>query len=403
MPRSDPLQATDVAIIGGGIGGLTAALALLQSGRDVDVYEQSLQTKEVGAGIHISVNGTRVLDALALQDALARVAVIPSKRLIRHWKTGQTWEWFAYPAGEDGTLSSPHLLLHRGDLHSILADAVRRLKPDAIKLGRRCVAVEQSAEKVHIRFDTGEEAHANCIVGADGIHSQVRECLFGADRPEFTGCVAWRGLIPMHRLPERLATSVGTNWLGPNGNVLHYPVRRGELLNFVGTIERDDWRVESWTADGTTAELANDFAGWHSDVQDLIRNIEEPRKWALMVRGPMARWTKGRITLLGDACHPTLPYLGQGAVMAIEDAYIIAACLKHYVPPSTAFARYEALRRERTATIVQKSHENRRQVFSPSLMNEDEVSTSVEREWREVRKRERFDWLYTYDATTVRV
>ena len=160
----------------------------------------------------------------------------------------------------------------------------------------------------------------------------------------------------------------GTNWLGPHGHVLHYPVRRGEIMNFISFVERDDWQIESWVTQGTKDELANDFRGWHADVHAIIRSIETPYKWAMMVRGPMARWSKGRVTLLGDACHPTLPFLGQGGVMAIEDGYVVAACLqKYFGDPARAFARYEDIRRERTATVVRKSHENRRSAFSPAL------------------------------------
>ena len=159
----------------------------------------------------------------------------------------------------------------------------------------------------------------------------------------------------MEKLPEHLQQMQGTNWLGPHGHVLHYPVRRGEIMNFISFVERDDWQIESWVTQGTQDELANDFRGWHSDVHEIIGRIETPYKWALMVRGPMARWSVGRVTLLGDACHPTLPFLGQGGVMAIEDGYIVAACLaKYFDDPATAFARYEDIRRERTATVVRK-------------------------------------------------
>jgi salicylate hydroxylase len=404
MNRQLDYHSLKIVIIGGGIGGLAAALALLRRGIDVDVYEQSPQLQEVGAGIHISSNGTRVLDALGLKVALARVQVIPSRREIRHWKTGETWNWFELGDTSIQRHGSRHMLLHRGDLHGILADAVRSLKANAIKLGMRCVSVKQSDEQAEVRFATGEVAHAAFVIGADGIHSKVRECLFGTDQPEFTGCVAWRGLVQMERLPPHISGFVGTTWLGPQGNVLHYPVRRGELMNFVSTLERDDWRVESWTVAGTTEELAHDFRGWHSDVHAIIEKIEAPRKWALMVRRPMDCWTKGRITLLGDACHPTLPYLGQGAVMAIEDAYVVAACLeKYFSRPEIAFARYEAVRRDWTAAVVRKSHENRKQIFSPALADEDGVAASVAREWQQGRVEERLDWLYKYDATAVHI
>jgi salicylate hydroxylase len=393
-----------LAVVGGGIGGLATALALLRRGIDVDVYEQSEELKEVGAGIHISANGTRVLDALGLEAALRDVQVIPSRRELRHWKTGETWHWFELGSASIERHGARHMLLHRGDLHNILANAVRALKADAIKLGKRCVAVTQNNECVEIRFETGEQANAAFVIGADGIHSKVREGLFGADQVQFAGCVAWRGLVPMERLPPHISHSVGTNWLGPKGNVLHYPIRRGEIMNFCGSVERKDWRIESWIVEGTTEELASDFHGWHPNVHAIIQNIDAPFKWALMVRPPMDHWTKGRIVLLGDACHPTLPYLGQGAVMAIEDAYVVAACLKKYAhEPTIAFARYEELRRDRTAAVVLKSHENRKQIFSSALAIEGGVATAVTQEWQQERVAERLDWLYTYDATAIAV
>jgi len=393
-----------IAVIGAGIGGLAAALALLRRGLDVEVYEQAAELKELGAGVQIGANGSRVLFALGLEPALARVQVAPSRRVIRHWRTGETWDWFALGAVSAQRYGTPHLMLHRGDLHGILADAVRAAKPDAIRLGRRCVAATQTAERAEVRFADGSGASADIVIGADGIHSQVRADLFGPDRPQFTGCVAWRGLVPMAKLPSRLAQMLGTNWFGPHGHVLHYPVRRGEIMNFISFVERDDWQVESWTVAGTVDELADDFRGWHNDVHAIIRKLDTPFRWALMVRGPMRRWSRGRVTLLGDACHPTLPFLGQGAVMAIEDGYVLAACLAKYGDePEDAFARYEALRRERTATVVRKSHEMRGQAFSPALADPNADAAAIARDWQQARVRDRLEWLYSYDATAAEV
>jgi salicylate hydroxylase len=393
-----------VIVIGAGIGGLAAALALLRRGIDVEVYEQSNELKEVGAGIQISSNGTRVLFALGLETALASVQVRPERRELRHWSTGETWNWFDLGDKSIERFGTPHLMLHRADLHGILAGAVRALKPDAVRLNKRCVSVVSRAGHAEVAFDDGGKVGAPYAIGADGIHSRVRICLFGPSKPVFTGCIAWRGLISMQRLPPHLARMVGTNWLGPHGNVLHYPVRRGEIMNFVSTSARDDWQIESWSTVGTTAELRNDFRDWHADVQAMIDQIATPYKWALMIREPMAAWSKGRVTLLGDACHPTLPFLGQGGVMSIEDGYVVAACLDRYFDePDVAFARYEEIRRERTSMVVRKASENKASAFAPSLADKDRIAEEVAREWQQVRLRERMEWLYNYDATAIAV
>ena len=345
-----------------------------------------------------------MLYALGLEEALKRVQVLPSKRQIRHWATGETWNWFDLGTVTQQRYGTPHVMLHRGDLHGLLADAVRQLKPDTVRLGKRCTAISVSAEHAEVRFEDGGTVRAAYVIGADGIHSRVRQVLFGQDKPIFTGAVAWRGLVPMDELPPHLREMQGVNWLGPHGHVLHYPVRRGEIMNFITFVERDDWQIESWVTQGTNAELANDFRGWHDDVHAMIRRIETPYKWAMMVRGPMPRWSEGRVTLMGDACHPTLPFLGQGGVMAVEDGYVLAACLKKYFgDPERAFARYEEIRRERTATVVRKSHENRRSAFSPALADQTQVAVEVAREWQQERVRERMEWLYAYDATAVEI
>src|SRR6185503_13868657 len=210
------------------------------------------------------------------------------------------------------------------------------------------------------------------------------------DRPEFVGIVAWRGLVPMPTLPPQISRTAAVNWLGPNGHALHYPVRRGELMNIVAFSERGDWRVESWTARGSHDELANDFRGWHADLHEMLGRIAEPYKWALMLRPPMARWSVGRVTLLGDACHPTLPFLGQGAVMAIEDAYVLAACIAaHAGDHAAAFARYEAARRERTAAVVARSLQTRANAMSQAFAQADTTAAHIEQQWRQARVAER--------------
>jgi salicylate hydroxylase len=391
-------------VIGGGIGGLTVALALLRQGMEVEVYEQSDELKEVGAGVQIGANGTRVLHALGLKPSLERSQVVPSGKEARLWNTGQSWKTLDLGAISVARYGSPHIMMHRGDLHAVLVDAIRGIKPDTVHLDQRFAELRQDSEGAEARFEGGRITSAALVIGADGIHSKVRQALFGNDAAQFTGCVAWRGLVPMHRLPQHLARNTATSWLGPAGHVLHYPVRRGELMNFIAFVERTDWRVESWTVAGTIEELADDFRGWHSDVHEIIRNIDVPYKWALWVRPPMERWSQGSVTLLGDACHPTLPFLGQGAVMAIEDAYVLAGCLKKYGDDhTTALAKYENARRERTAAMVRAAAETRNRAFNRALADAEGVTAYLAREWEKEPVMARYDKVYAYDATSVAI
>jgi salicylate hydroxylase len=229
-----------VAIVGGGIGGLCAALALIRQGVEVVVYEQAPELKELGAGVQISSNGTRVLYALGLGAAIEKVGVVVAGKEIRLWSTGQTWKLFDLGAVSVERYGFPYMMFHRGDLHGALLQAIRRERPDAIHLNRKCVSVTQSADGVELQFESGERASAPLAIGADGVQSCLRASLFGADRPEFTGIVCWRVLVPRERVPKGIKMNVGTNWVGPGGHVVHYPVRGGELLNLVGLMERDD-------------------------------------------------------------------------------------------------------------------------------------------------------------------
>ena len=392
-----------VLIAGGGIGGLTAALALLRRGIDVEVFEQAAALKEVGAGVQISANGTRALHALGIGEAVAASSCEASGKEIRLWSTGQTWPLFDLGAESVRQYGFPYLTVFRPDLLEALAGGVERAKPGARRLGARVTGFEQDADGVTLDLADGTRARGDALIGADGIHSRVRQELFGPDDPAFSGLIAWRGVIPMAALPPHLARPVGTNWVGPGRHVVHYPLRRGELMNFVGIVERADWQVESWTAQGTTAELAADFAGWHADVQAMIQAIATPYKWALMLRQPLQQWTIGRVTLLGDACHATLPMLAQGAVQAIEDGFVLGRALEAAADVPEALRRYEAARQERTTRMVLGSAENAKRFHNPALAEQAGAQAYVEREWSEERVRARYDWLFRYQVDTVPV
>jgi salicylate hydroxylase len=395
-------DAKKILIAGAGLGGLTAALALLRKGFQVQVFEQAARLGEVGAGLQLAPNSTRVLENLGLGAALAAVSSAPAGKEIRLWNSGQTWKLFDLGRLAIEQYGHPYYTLYRPDLHRVLVEAVEAASPGAIVLGARCTGYSQTPGGVDLHFADGARASGDILIGADGVHSCIRRQLAGDHVATFSGCLAWRGVIAAEKLPQHLRRPVGTNWVGPGGHVIHYPLRRDELVNFVGIVERDDWTVESWTAAGTTAECAADFAGWNSDVHTLIASIDQPYKWALMTREPLADWCDGRVSLLGDACHPTLPFLAQGAGMAIEDGAVLARCIDETPgDPARALLRYQAARTERTAKIVRGSAEAAKRFHNPALASVEGAVAYIDREWSEERTRQRYDWLFEYQADRV--
>ena len=389
-----------VLIAGAGIGGLTAALALLRSGIDVEVYEQAPELKEVGAGVQLAANGTRVLYALGVGEELKALSCEAQGKEIRHWQTGETWKLFDLGPASIERYGFPYFTVYRPDLLEVLARAVRRAKPDAIHLGARGAGFTQDDAGVTLQLENGATVRGDALIGADGVHSCIRQAVLGPDRPEFTGTIAWRGVVPMERLPKHMARMVGSNWVGPGGHIVHYPLRAGRVMNFVGVLERSDWRIESWTARGTTEELASDYRGWHEDIQAFIRAIDTPYKWALMVRAPLERWTSRRVTLLGDAAHSMLPFLAQGAVMAIEDGFVLARALAQY-GVEEGLQHYETARRDRTRRTVEGSAANMHRFHNRALADPVEGKRFIDREWTSQRIADRYEWLFRYDAQTI--
>jgi len=391
-----------ILIAGAGIGGLTAALALLRNGIDVEVYEQASELKEVGAGVQLAANGTRVLYALGVGDELKALSCEAQGKEIRHWQTGETWKLFDLGPASIERYGFPYFTVYRPDLLDVLARAVRSAKRDAIHLNAHCSGFAQDDRGVTLQLESGASARGDALIGADGVHSRIRQGLSGPDRPEFTGTIAWRGVVPMERLPKHMARMVGSNWVGPGGHIVHYPLRAGQVMNFVGVLERSDWRIESWTARGTQEELAADYRGWHDDIQAFIGAIDTPYKWALMVRAPLERWTTRRVTLLGDAAHSMLPFLAQGAVMAIEDGFVLARALAKY-PVEEALQHYESARRDSTRRTVEGSAANMHRFHNQALADPVEGKRFIDREWTSQRIADRYEWLFQYDAATAPV
>jgi salicylate hydroxylase len=352
--------------------------------------------------VQISANGARVLFALGLEGALRKVWCEPAGKEIRLWNTGETWKLFDLGAESVARYGAPYFMMHRADLHGVLIDAVRSVKPDAIRLNARCTGFADDGDSITLELGDGTRVAGDALIGADGVHSRIRNVLIGDDKPSFTGCMAWRGLVPVGKLPAHMRRNVGINWVGPGGHVVNYLLRRAEIFNFVGIVERD-WRVESWTEQGTREECAADFPHWNDDIHAIIENIETPYKWALLSREPLTRLSFGRVTLLGDAAHPTLPMLGQGANMAIEDGIVLARCLAAHDDVGTALERYNAARVERTAKLVRGANAAAKVFHNPALADAAGARAYVNAEWSEARTKERYDWIFSYDATRVAI
>jgi salicylate hydroxylase len=390
-----------IVIAGGGIGGLSAALALLRRGVPVKVYEQASEFRELGAGIQLGPNGTRALFGLGLEDALRAVSSEAAAKEIRLWNSGKTWKLFDLGKDSIERFGAPYLMVSRSDLHRVLVDAVKAIDPDALGLRARAVAAETSEDHATLVLADGRRIAGAAVVAADGVHSVLRRQLAGEPAATFTGMLAWRGSIPMDALPDELRRPVGTNWVGPGGHVVTYPIKKGAVLNFVGIAERDDWRSDSWLDKGTTEECASDFHGWHPLIQTMIRAIEQPYKWALLVREPIERWVGGRVALLGAAAHATLPFLAQGAIMAIEDGIVLARAIeRHPGDIPRALKVYEATRRERANAVVRGSAENAKRFHNPTLADAAAAEAYVDRAWEPEAVRRRYDWLFEHDAAT---
>jgi len=394
---------TRVAIIGGGIGGLTAAGALLRAGAEVSVYEAAGELKEIGAGVALHANAMRVLRFIGVEDGVRKVAGRSDYAVTRDGVTGRVIsrtsraQTVALQGIEPATV-------HRADLLDVLAAA---LPPGLVTLGKRCVAVDGSGEVAVARFEDGTSVEADVVIGADGIHSAVRTALFGPDAPQFTGKICYRSVIPTAAVGGGALSDVAADngqWLGPHGTIVLYPLRGEELINVVAHYDDDSYRHESWVTRCERSEVTERYAGWHPSLLRLFEAGDTWYKWALYDRDPIPRWTSGRVTLLGDAAHPMLPYLGQGACQALEDGAVLAnAVAASPSAPLTALAAYERVRRPRASQVVLTARARGVSNHLPSRWAaiRRDVSIAVRRRLNRRDPEGRgAGWLADYDATS---
>lgn len=366
-----------IGICGGGVGGLAAAIALRKLGHDPVVFEKATRFLRIGADVNLTPNAVHALDRLGVGEVLRRTAAQPTHRISRMWDTGAETSRLAMRNTAQERYGAPQLTIHRADLLQALE---KEIPDDRIRLGRAVAGVDQDGGKCEIVFADGAREAVDVIVGADGIHSPVRTALFGQDDPQFTGMVSYRSVVPRASVADLPDIDAFTKWWGPTPEmqIVTFPLTRGEEIFVFATTAQQGWTEEGWTLPGDPDELRAVYKDFHPDARALLTPCTEVTKSALHVREPMDRWSAGRATLLGDAAHPMVPFMAQGACMAIEDAVVLARALEgistvEAVP--AALARYENARRERTASVQRNSLAN---------------------EW--MKEQGNADWVYGYHA-----
>lgn len=338
------------------MGGLSAALGLQRAGIQVSVYEQAPTLSEVGAGLTLAPNAMHVCRHLGIEERLLDIGVAPKSAAIKHYQSGEILSCQDRAGVAERQYGAPYLQIHRADLHDALIDSVTANDPDCLHLGHEFDDLEQDTDQVLLKFANGTDATADVVIGADGVRSRVRDRLFGATHPTFTGHVAWRGLVPADALPEAIKPDSAVS-IGPRRLITRYYIRNRTLINFVAFARMSGWEIESWSERADIQELFDTFADWNPEVQMLLEAMppETCFKWALFSRDPMQQWTKGRVTLLGDAAHPMLPFLGMGAATALEDGLVLARCFELSGKPAAALAGYEGERIPRGNFIMAES------------------------------------------------
>ena len=386
-----------ILIAGGGLGGLSAASCLLKAGFDVEVLEQAPQLGEIGAGIQVSANAMHVMNDLGLGEEMGRLAVRPGAYVFRLHDTGEEISRFALADEHERLNKAPYNQMHRADFHAVLEKKAKSLKRDVVRLNAKVVGFEERSNEVTVHLANGDRVTGDLLIGADGVKSAVRAQIHGPDNAVYTGDVAWRFTVPAEKLPPNHMGRVMSVWMGPGAHIVCYYLRAGSLLNFVGLVETDEISEESWTAKFPWEKLKADFAGWHPDIQKVIDLAPHDAcyRWSLFFRPPIPNWSTRRATMLGDAVHATLPYLAQGAAMAIEDGAVLTRCLKLASSCEEALQLYQRNRIERTARVTNGSTANRhlfhmrdQKALREAFAKRDEGAS-------------RNAWLYSYNPLTV--
>ncbi|MGY1822974.1 FAD-dependent monooxygenase [Geodermatophilus sp. SYSU D00079] len=353
----DPSDGTPrIAVVGGGIAGLAAAAFLHRAGLPAVVHEQARELREVGAGLVLAPNAVRLLRRLgALDTLLDRAVPLDVGWEFRRWDDGRVLSAEDLAGSCERLYGERTYTVHRADLLSAIGSVV---PGDRVQLGRRCTSVDIQGDSAVLEFTDGTSVEADVVIGADGVHSTVRGAVTAPSPATYSGLSAFRAVVPADRAPDFARRPAQTLWIGPDHHLVHYPISGGEAVNLVAFAPAGDFTTESWSATATVEEFLAEFTGWDPRLQDLIRQAGTPGRWALLDRAPLTRWSRGPVTLLGDAAHPMFPFFAQGAAQSIEDAAVLARCLaEHPQHPARALQRYESLRIERTTRLQQISHD----------------------------------------------
>jgi len=293
----------------------------------------------------------------------------------------------------------------RYELHRILLDALESVQPGSVHLGHKCIGYDETDDGIAVHFEGKPSVMADALIGADGVHSKVRQKMFGDVRQNFTNAIAWRGLVPIERICEKYRAPMATTWVGPTAHITSYPVQHNgrQFISFSGQVDSQQWEQESWSEPGKLEECLRDFEGWHEQVIEMISGADVLYKWGLFVRDELPAWARGRAALVGDACHSMVPYLGQGVNLAFEDSCVLVNVLTADQSIESALQQYDALRRERGYKVARASMDMLRVFHHADLGNENKASSYIEQQWSKEKVRERYDWIVSYNALTVGV